>query len=90
MDGSFATRLPKDIGMKVRESTPFTLHSSFTHEKGAVIDYTENKILRMIKTESNMEILRTLMTVLKDYKTGAVAVGWHKGRPCVVPVTQEK
>lgn len=90
MDGTAATRLPPELEMKVRESTPFALHSSFTHEKGAVLDYTEYRLLRMLLAEQNIETLLTLKTTLNEYRAGKIAIGWHKGTPCIVSVQNEK
>ena len=74
----------------VRETTPFAIHSAFTHAKGAVIDYTEYRITRMLSECKSHEIKLTLEALLSDYKSGSVAVAWHHGTPCAVPVMKDK
>lgn len=90
MDGLVATRLPKELGIMVRETTPFVIHSAFLHAKNNVIDFTEHRINRLILKETNYEVLTTLKMLLREYKSGALAIAWHHGAACSVPVTKER
>jgi hypothetical protein len=89
MNTAAATRLPKELGMTVRDTTPFTIHSSLTHAKGLVIDFTEHRIRRLLLAPSTQEIVLTLTQLLNDYTSGAVVVAWHHGTPCAVPITKD-
>ena len=88
--GSFATRFPKEIGFMARETTPFVLHSALTNDRGLVIDYTEKRLQRLIACAVQSDIKSTLENMLVDYKAGTIAVAWHHGTACMVPVKKEK
>jgi hypothetical protein len=56
----------------------------------SLIDFTEFKLLRLIKTTFEVERKRALVGLLADYKSGRVAIAWQKGsNPIYVFTTQD-
>lgn len=72
-------------------STEFQLHKSqlTVFSVKCIIDYTEFKLKRFIKTVTDTQQNETLIKVLESYKRGMVAVAWKSGNPVWINVTKD-
>lgn len=74
-------------------TTEFHLHKS-QHMSCAgvlhkVIDYTEHRLKKFIKTVSDPQQKAALNHLLEQYKKGMVAIAWRKGRPVWTKLTKD-
>lgn len=46
-----------------------------------LVDFTEQKLLRLQKLLKDDQQKAALTTLLQKYREGQVAVGWHRGSP---------
>jgi len=76
----------------IHECTEFTLHVSqrteFAGSRGKLIDYSEHRLRRYIKTIDDKQQVMLLKAMLVDYLTGQIAVAWRRGQPVYVKVTK--
>jgi hypothetical protein len=76
----------------IHECTEFTLHVSqrteFAGSKGKLVDYSEHRLRRYIKTIDDKQQVMLLKAMLVDYLTGQIAVAWRRGQPVYVKVTK--
>lgn len=76
----------------IHECTEFTMHVSqrteFAGSKGKLVDYSEHRLRRYIKTIDDKQQAMVLKAMLVDYLTGHIAVAWRKGLPVYVKVTK--
>ena len=94
LEAPMATRNPVTPGRKPGETcTDFQLHKSqlFTGSmsKRNIFDYTEFRLMRYIEKIKDETQKATLSKILKDYKSGMVAVAWKCGKPVWLSITKE-
>jgi len=91
MHSAMATRYPK--GPRLGDPcTEFQLHRSqspLTFVRG-VLDYSEFRLKKYIEQVTDEQQKFTLISVLKEYKAGLVAIAWKAGKPVWLKVTKEK
>ena len=59
-------------------------------DRGAkLVDFTEQKLLRLEKLLKDDQQKAALTSLLKKYREGHVAVGWHKGSPMWTTLTRD-
>ena len=92
MNTKMATRRTKQPGWKPGERcTDFQLHKSQLplNSLRSIIDYTESKLRRFLRTVSDLQQKETLKSVLEGYCKGEIAVAWKAGRPVWIHVTKD-
>jgi len=91
MHSAMSTRYTK--GLRIGEPcTEFQLHRSqnpLTFLKN-VLDYSEHRLKRYIDHVVDEQQKFTLISVLKEYRAGLVAIAWKAGKPVWLKVTKEK
>jgi hypothetical protein len=55
-----------------------------------VLDYSEFRLKKYIEQVTDEQQKFTLISVLKEYKAGLVAIAWKAGKPVWLKVTKEK
>ena len=74
------------------ECTEFTLHVSqqsfFSVSKKKLVDYTEFKLRKYMKSVSDEQQRIVIASMLVDYLNGLIAVAWRRGQPVYVKVTK--
>jgi hypothetical protein len=92
MNIAMSTKIPKNAKVKPGESTEFQLHKSqqtvFSGILYKVFDFTEYRLKKYIKGTDDTQQKLTLVTLLKDYISGHVAVAWKKGHPIWIKVSK--
>jgi hypothetical protein len=84
-----ATKMTQDASLK--ECTSFVMHRSLHAMNAAnVIDYSEQRLLRLAKSARDEQQRLVVMTLLHDYKNGDIAIGWRAGNPVFIRVLHEK
>lgn len=90
---SMATRNPADVKGPLHECTEFVMHKSqqaiFSDIQRKIVDYTEYRLLKYVAGVKDMQQKQVLMTLIKDYRDGKVAVAWRRGQPVYVRVTKD-
>ena len=85
MKMDMATRNPTDVKIDRSGCTDFMLHKSqqtiFTGIQNRIIDYTEHRLIRYIKTTKDTQQKLQLAALLCEYKLGNVAIAWKRGQP---------
>jgi hypothetical protein len=83
------SRPPKDLKLLVDGQTDFVLHKSqLTFKYNNVIDFTEQRLIRLSLTIKDAQQKMVLMALLSDYIHGLIAVAWKRGLPTYVRVTK--
>lgn len=76
----------------IHECTEFTMHVSqrteYAGSRGILVDYSEHKLRRYIKSIDDKQQVMVLKAMLVDYLSGHIAVAWRKGQPVYVKVTK--
>jgi hypothetical protein len=54
-----------------------------------IIDFTEYKLNKFAKNISDKQQRNALNELLKKYKEGIIAVGWHRGNPTWAPLRRD-
>lgn len=92
MNIAMSTRFPKNSKVKPGECTEFQMHKSqqmaFAGIMHLVIDYTERRLEKHIETIKDGQQKLILVTLLKDYVMGNVAIAWKKGQPIWIHVSK--
>jgi len=90
---SMATRSTANNSIPLHECTDFALHKSqltiFRGIQHKIVDFTEHKLLRYATSVTDAQQKLELMAMIKDYKSGNIAVGWRRGSPCYIKVVKE-
>ena len=88
-----ATRSTANVSVPLHECTEFTFHKSqqtiFRGIQHKIVDFTEHKLLRYANSVTDVQQKLELMAMIKEYRTGNIAVGWRRGSPCYMKVTKE-
>lgn len=85
----------KKLTAKPQNCTEFQLHKSQLplaqgFPKGKVVDFTEHKLLLLIRQTKDNDRKLLLLDLLTQYRAGKVAVAWDSGyKPVYVTVTRE-
>ena len=78
------------ISTAIKDTTPFIFHNTVTFGKiRGILDFSEHRLRRLIDDASG-EVRMSLEQVLREYMTGKIALAWHHGAPCTMPVKKEK
>ena len=67
--------------------TPFQIcvkHNPEIKQKSNIFDFTEFKILRLIKKISNKRLVASLQDALKSYQDGKISISWRAGNPVYI------
>jgi len=92
MNIAMSTKFPKNAKIKPGECTDFQMHKSqqtaFTGIMHMVIDYTEHRLSRYIEKVKDAQQKLILVSLLKDYVAGNVAVAWRRGQPIWIKVSK--
>lgn len=86
------TRNPNIPGLKLCEShTEFQMHKSQNEWQSikSIIDFTEHRLVQVADNAEDEQQKATLKKLLKDYKSGSVAVAWKSGKPVWLNVVKE-
>ena len=88
-----STKLPKNVRIKPGESTDFQLHKSqqtiYSGSVRTVVDFTEYRLKKYIKSATDEQQKLTLMQLLNDYISGRVAVAWKRGQPIWIKISKD-
>ena len=85
----------KKLSVKPLGSTEFQLHTSQLSlsqgfPRNRLLDFTEHKLLKLIRSARDQDRKLALLDLLAKYRKGEVAVGWEGGsKPVYTPVTRE-
>lgn len=89
-----ATMATRNVSNAMLNCTAYVLHKSqqsiFDGIQRSIIDFSEHKLKRYIKSVSDPQKKHVLSKLLDDYKDGEVVIGWLEGRPQWLKVTSEK
>ena len=88
------TSMAKKLTSRPNGCTEFQLHKnvlqlSVNFTRATLIDFTEHKLRRMIKTTHDDDRRRALLELLADYQSGKVAVAWSGSNPVYVNISKE-
>jgi hypothetical protein len=83
------SRPPKDLKLLVDGQTDFVLHKSqSTFKHSNVIDFTEQRLMKLSLAIKDAQQKMVLMAMLSDYIHGSIAIAWKRGLPTYVRVTK--
>ncbi len=92
MKQKMATRSPKGKSAVLECITDFVLHKTQRCPTWAdirsIIDFTEQKLLRLMDSMDDAQQKLVLAAMLDDYISGEIAVAWQRGSPCYIRVTK--
>ena len=86
-------KLPKNARVKPGESTDFQLHKSqqtiYSGSVRTIVDFTEYRLKRYIKSVTDDQQKLTLKQLLSDYIAGRVAIAWKRGQPIWIKISKD-
>ncbi len=59
------------------------------YEKGQ-LDFSEKRLLKLIKLFKKKEIEQVLKVILKEYKARNIALAWKSGEPVYIPINNKE
>lgn len=94
MDFTMATRNTSLAGHDLRDHTDFQLHINqraiFNDVGRTLFDFTEERMIRLWYNAQSTQQKIELAVLIDDYKHGRVAIGWRRGEPVYIRITQER
>jgi len=91
MNSDMATK-SNAAGLKIGErSTEFQMHKSQLSASNVkkVLDYSEHRLRAFVQKITDRQQRETLLSVIKKYCKGEVAVAWKAGKPVWIHVTKD-
>ena len=86
-----ATRNPTETRVPLNECTELQIHVSQRTMKPGVIDFSERKLMKLHLMVTDPILKLSLAALINDYRSGFVALAWHKGNdPVSIKVTRDK
>ncbi len=95
MSSGNAMSMVKKLAVKPLGSTEFQLHKSQLtlpqgFPKSKILDFTEYKLLRLVRQARDQDRKLALLDLLAKYRKGDVAIGWESGsKPVYTSVTRD-
>ena len=89
------TYMARKLVSKPMGCTEFQLHKNVLNmptgaSRDKLLDFTEHKLRRMIKTTLEGDRKRALLELLADYHSGKVAIAWQNGNnPVYINIVKE-
>lgn len=87
-NSAMATRNAAGLPGRPERCTEFQLHGGMLGRN--VVDFTEQKLLRYAEKANDPQQKLVLMSMVKEYRSGDIAIAWRKGQPVFVRVTRER
>lgn len=91
MNSGMSTRRPQNSGGKTSFTgcTEFHLHKSQSSKNAKnVYDFSFHRLIRCLMETDDAKQREVLETVIKDYKSGRIALAWRAGKPVWMGVTK--
>lgn len=75
----------KSTGKPKRPNTDYQLHVAHLelcgHDTSNVVDFTERRLINLIRRSRSNRIQRQVLDVLQSYREGSIAIAWAEGMP---------
>lgn len=71
------------------KQTEFQLYKNAGELQAKIFDFTEFKLMNLVKITTDNKKRLITMDVLNDYRNGKIAVAWRSGQPVWVVVVRK-